>query len=127
MHQARRGIRQPCLQTVGSRGLAAFAAVQGVEMTARVVAPPDPPVPGLRLLIQRGPFTTAAEAALFDRLGIDVLVTKASGGAAAAPKLAVARARGVPVLLIRRPPPPSPPWAASVDDVVAFVRARLAP
>jgi len=51
----------------------------------------------------RGPFQLADEQALFARRQIDVLVSKNSGSVATEPKLEVARALGVPVLILKRP------------------------
>ena len=49
----------------------------------------------------------------------------ASGGGMMAAKLAAARRLGVPVVLIRRPPlPPGVPTVATVEEAVAWVRAR---
>ncbi|MBD1601531.1 cobalt-precorrin-6A reductase [Pseudomonas typographi] len=55
------------------------------------------------VIAARGPFTLEGERALFQRRGIDVLVSKNSGSEATEPKLQVARERGLPVLLLRRP------------------------
>jgi precorrin-6A/cobalt-precorrin-6A reductase len=51
----------------------------------------------------RGPFLIDDERALFERRGIDVLISKNSGSAATEPKLEVARELGMPVLVLRRP------------------------
>ncbi|MPR03385.1 cobalt-precorrin-6A reductase [Pseudomonas sp. MAFF 212408] len=51
----------------------------------------------------RGPFLIEDERALFERRGIDVLISKNSGSAATEPKLEVARERGVPVVVLKRP------------------------
>jgi precorrin-6A/cobalt-precorrin-6A reductase len=51
-----------------------------------------------------GPFDIDSERALFERYRFDALVSKNSGGEATAAKLGAARARGVPVFLLRRPP-----------------------
>lgn len=51
----------------------------------------------------RGPFQLEDERALFTSRGIDVLVSKNSGSLATEPKLEVARALGVPVLILKRP------------------------
>lgn len=59
-----------------------------------------------RVIGARGPFTLAGEQALFDRYAFDVVVSKNSGGAATEAKLEVARARGLPVIMLRRPPLP---------------------
>ncbi|MFF7631527.1 cobalt-precorrin-6A reductase [Kitasatospora sp. NPDC008050] len=92
------------LLTTGRQGLAAFARVEDVHLVARSVEPPDPPLPAdLTVLLSRGPFHLDDERAVFREHRIDVLVTKDSGGAATAPKLAVARELGLPVLIVRRP------------------------
>ncbi|WP_207003990.1 cobalt-precorrin-6A reductase [Trinickia mobilis] len=57
-----------------------------------------------RVIDARGPFTEAGERALFDAQAIDVIVSKNSGGRATEAKLAVARERGLPVVMLRRPP-----------------------
>ncbi|MBD8238463.1 cobalt-precorrin-6A reductase [Pseudomonas fluorescens] len=51
----------------------------------------------------RGPFLIENERELFERRGIDVLISKNSGSTATEPKLEVARERGVPVLVLKRP------------------------
>ncbi|WP_426219488.1 cobalt-precorrin-6A reductase [Pseudomonas sp. DWRC2-2] len=51
----------------------------------------------------RGPFLIEDERVLFERRGIDVLISKNSGSTATEPKLEVARERGVPVLVLKRP------------------------
>ncbi|KND58728.1 Cobalt-precorrin-6x reductase [Candidatus Paraburkholderia schumanniana] len=51
----------------------------------------------------RGPFDLAGERALFDAARIDVLISKNSGGRATEAKLAVARERGLPVVMLARP------------------------
>ncbi|WP_404486658.1 cobalt-precorrin-6A reductase [Pseudomonas sp. HT11] len=51
----------------------------------------------------RGPFLIEDERALFERRGIDVLISKNSGSAATEPKLEVARELGLPVLVLKRP------------------------
>ncbi len=58
-----------------------------------------------RLLSGRGPFSVAEEHSLIERLAIDVLVCKASGGGATEAKIIAARERDLPVIMVRRPPP----------------------
>jgi precorrin-6A/cobalt-precorrin-6A reductase len=55
----------------------------------------------------RGPFQLAGERELFARRQIDVLVSKNSGSSATEPKLEVARANGIPVLILKRPALPA--------------------
>ena len=51
----------------------------------------------------RGPFLIEDERVLFERRGIDVLISKNSGSTATEPKLEVARELGVTVLVLKRP------------------------
>ena len=67
----------------------------------------------------RGPFLIEDERALFERRGIDVLISKNSGSTATEPKLEVARERGVPVLVLKRP------VLAAVDREFTAVSAVL--
>ena len=86
----------------------------------RCVDPPSGPMPRrARVLLDRGPFTVDGERACCAEHGIDVLVTKDSGGPLTSAKLAAARAEGVPVLVVRRPP--LPPGVDAVDTVEAAV------
>jgi precorrin-6A/cobalt-precorrin-6A reductase len=91
------------LLTTGRLGLAAaFAAHAGAWLLVRCVsAPAEPLPPRAELLLARGPFTLEGELALIDHHHIEMIITKDSGGPA--PKLDAARARGLPVVVVRRP------------------------
>ncbi|MFF0386638.1 cobalt-precorrin-6A reductase [Streptomyces sp. NPDC004286] len=94
--------------STGRLGLAAFSDLTDTQFVVRSVEPPDPPLPPhCELLLARGPFSLADELDLLRAHRIDVLVTKDSGGAATAPKLAAARALSLPVVVVRRPELPS--------------------
>ncbi|APR39476.1 cobalt-precorrin-6A reductase [Paraburkholderia sp. SOS3] len=69
----------------------------------------------------RGPFTVDGERALFAMLGVDVVVSKNSGGSATAAKLEVARERGLPVVMTRRPELPAAD--REFDSASALLRA----
>ncbi|MER6302586.1 cobalt-precorrin-6A reductase [Kitasatospora sp. NPDC001539] len=115
----RRGER--VLLTIGRQGVAAFAHVDGVHFVARSVDPPEPPLPpSFEVLLDRGPFTLEGEEALLRARGIDLLVTKDSGGAATAPKLAAARGLRLPVIVVQRPP--APDGVPVVPDVEGALR-----
>jgi len=93
------------LLTLGAGEIAAFAPVTGVRFIVRLIDPPRAPLP-LRLheiVLGRGPFALAAERHLLERHSIDVLVCKASGGAATEAKLVAARELSLPVIMLRRP------------------------
>ncbi|MDQ3434533.1 MAG: cobalt-precorrin-6A reductase [Actinomycetota bacterium] len=112
------------LLTTGRQGLAAFAGVSDVWFFIRCVDPPDDPLPRrCEVLLDRGPYTLEGELALIDDRDIDVVVTKDSGGDHTRAKLDAARARGLPVIVVRRPPRPEVETAAGADEVVAWVTA----
>jgi precorrin-6A/cobalt-precorrin-6A reductase len=91
--------------TVGQLELAPFRLAPWHRYLIRSVEPPDPALlpPTARCITARGPFREDAERGLLEQEGIEVLVTKNSGGAATAPKLAAARALGIPVVMVARP------------------------
>lgn len=108
--------------TTGRLGLAAFAGLRA-HCVVRSVDPPEPPLPArTTVVLARGPFTVEEERALMVEQGIDVVVTKDSGGHMTEAKLTAARDLGVPVVLVRRPPlPPGVPVAATVEEALAWV------
>lgn len=106
--------------TIGAGEVACFSGVTGVRFLVRLVDPPRRPLP-LRfceVVVGRGPFALADERHLIARHAIDVLVCKASGGAATEPKLVAAREFSLPVVMVRRPP-------AEPGDAVETVEAAL--
>jgi precorrin-6A/cobalt-precorrin-6A reductase len=121
------GLGRRVLLTTGRLGLAAFAHLAQLHFLVRSVEPPEPPMPpDADVLLARGPFTVADEAALLREHRIDVVVTKDSGGAATAAKLTAARVAGVPVVVVRRPRLPE--GVSSVPDVAGVLeRLGLSP
>ncbi|WP_326660434.1 cobalt-precorrin-6A reductase [Streptomyces sp. NBC_00385] len=113
--------------TTGRLGLAAFAGQEGLWFLSRSVDAPEPPYPArMETLRDRGPFTLDGERELIRRHRIDVLVTKDSGGAATAPKLAAAREARIPVVVVRRPPvPEGVAVAGTPEEAVIWLRAQL--
>ena len=107
--------------TVGRMEVAAFAAAPQHAYVVRTIEPLGDalPVPRLTALRARGPFDEPAEVAFLHEAGIEVLVTKNSGGLATYGKVAAARSLGVPVVIVRQPSHPDVP---SVGDAAA---ARL--
>ena len=108
--------------TTGRQGLHAFAG-EDAWFLIRCVDPPQTELPrNYALLLDRGPFTLDGERALLDAHGIDVLVTKDSGGAHTEAKLHAARERGLPVVIVRRPPRPAAETVAGVAAAAAWAR-----
>jgi precorrin-6A/cobalt-precorrin-6A reductase len=106
--------------TVGASEIAAFGTATGVHFLVRLVDPPRRPLPlpHYDVILGRGPFTLAEERRRLAQHAIDVLVCKASGGAATEAKLVAARELGVPVVMVKRPP-------EEPGDAVETVEAAL--
>lgn len=80
------------------------------------------PSPRLTVLNATGPFSLEQELRLLRRWQVDILVSKNSGGTAAAAKLQAARLLGLPVLMWRRPELPT---ADEEFDAVEIIAGRL--
>jgi len=92
--------------TVGAGAVGIFAPATSVRFVVRLIDPPRERLP-LRfheIVLGRGPFSLAQERHLLQRHAIDVMVCKASGGAATEAKLIAARELSLPVIMVRRPP-----------------------
>lgn len=113
--------------TVGITDLMPFAALRGMTFVVRAASRPVAALPfPAEIIVARGPFRLEDERRLLASRRIEVVVTKASGGSATAPKLAAAREHGLPVVMIERPPPPSGPTVATVEDAVRWALDRAA-
>lgn len=109
--------------TTGKTELAPFLNAPQHFYLIRSVEQPERLPPRSAFLAARGPFSYDDEAALLREHGIEVLVSKNSGGTATAAKLAAARDSGVAVVMVERPP--RPPGGEVVPDVAAALE-RLA-
>jgi precorrin-6A/cobalt-precorrin-6A reductase len=89
--------------TVGTRALLSFARWGGPFYLVRLIEEQPLPFRSAAVVLGRGPFRVEDERALLRDFQIDLVVTKASGGAATEAKLIAARQLGIPVLLVRRP------------------------
>jgi precorrin-6A/cobalt-precorrin-6A reductase len=113
--------------TIGRRDLDAFADICGVYFLVRLIEAPAAQLPLVgELILERGPFTFEHERGIIAHHAIDLLVTKASGGAATAAKLAAARAAGIPVVMLRRPGEAAGASVDSIGDAVRWLEERLA-
>jgi precorrin-6A/cobalt-precorrin-6A reductase len=114
------------LLTVGALQLAAFARAPQHRYVVRTIEMPDIDLgPALhRLILARGPFAVAAEIALMRDEGIEVLVTKNSGGAATEAKIDAARALGIEVIMVERPARPDVPCFHAVNDILRWMETH---
>ncbi len=109
--------------TVGAGSVAAFAPATGVRFLVRLVDPPSERLP-LRfyeVVLGRGPFSLAEERHLLQRHAIEVVVCKASGGAATEAKLVAARELSLPVIMVRRPPAEPGPSVETVEAALDWL------
>jgi precorrin-6A/cobalt-precorrin-6A reductase len=92
--------------TIGASEIACFSGGREVQFLVRVVDPPRQRLPlhSYEVVAGRGPFTLAGERHHLKYHAIDVLVSKASGGAATGAKIIAARELGIPIVMVRRPP-----------------------
>ena len=109
---------------VGRMHLEAFAPNPQHFYLLRLVDPPkDPPsFPDHHVLVSRGPFTEGDDRALMEKHRIDLVVSKNAGGTGAYAKIAVARALGLPVIMIDRPSVRERVEAHSVAEVMGWLR-----
>jgi precorrin-6A/cobalt-precorrin-6A reductase len=101
---------------IGRQHLEAFAGQPQHHYLVRLVDAPmgDLPLPQVRVIVARGPFTVAGDRGLMRDHGTQIVVAKNAGGKGAVAKIAAARALGLPVVMIDRPVIP-------VRDVVRTV------
>jgi len=108
---------------VGRMHLAAFAPNPQHRYLLRLVDPPKAalPLPDTEVIVDRGPFTAGSDQALMAARGIDLVVSKNSGGTGAYAKIAAARALGLPVIMIDRPAQPDRYEVSSAQEVLDWV------
>ncbi len=108
--------------TTGRRDLAAFAGDSRHDFLIRSVEQPTAPLPPrATVILARGPFSFEGETALLRDHEVCLLVTKDTGGALTAAKLAAARAADIPVIVIDRPALPQAPLVVETVDEVLHV------
>ena len=123
------GLPRKVFLTVGRLSLPVFKRAPQHHYLMRSIDAPDEPdrPPQMELILARGPFDIRAEKGLMTTHGIDIVVTKNSGGSATDAKLAAARELGLPVIIIDRPTMPDSRVVYSLDDVMEFIEAHRPP
>jgi precorrin-6A/cobalt-precorrin-6A reductase len=109
--------------TTGRSGVAAFSDSDAWFLIRVVTAPDVAALPANHeLVFSRGPYHYDDECELFRSRGIEVLVTKNSGGALTEAKLDAARDLDVDVIMIERPSLPSGvAVVGSIQEALAWV------
>jgi precorrin-6A/cobalt-precorrin-6A reductase len=108
---------------LGRQEVAPFRDAPHHRYLIRSIEPIDPAdmPPSAHYLLERGPFDESAERALLEEHGIDVVVSKNSGGDATYGKIAAARSLAIAVVMVRRPPALDVPRVSSVEDALAWI------
>ncbi|MDE2384682.1 MAG: cobalt-precorrin-6A reductase [Alphaproteobacteria bacterium] len=110
--------------TVGRKEIGIFFARADLSGIARMIEPPEQAVPPTwQLLLERPPFSLAAEVDLLRAGNIQFLVSKNAGGPRVA-KLDAAAALAIPVIMVQRPAKPVVPTAATVDELLGRLALR---
>lgn len=117
------GAARRVMLAIGRMHLAEFAARPQHDYLLRLVDPPTepPPLPRHTVVIDRGPFSAAADRALMVEHRVELVVSKNAGGAGAVAKLEAARNLGLPVVMIDRPAVPPRPEVGSVAEVLDWI------
>jgi precorrin-6A/cobalt-precorrin-6A reductase len=121
--------RRSVFVSVGRQELPLFALAPQHRYVARLIERPAEArlPPDLVLLHQRGPFDRLAEHDLLRREKIEVLVSKNSGGSATYPKIAAARALGLPVIMVARPAKASGEIVTGATEALHWLAHRVTP
>ena len=126
-HAARRAreIGTRIFLTIGRQELAAFAAIADRWFLVRAIEPPQVALPPQHtLVLARGPFSYADECAIVREHAVDCIVTKDSGGSGTSAKLAAARERGIPVVIVDRPEPSGARTVHALPPLLAWLGER---
>jgi precorrin-6A/cobalt-precorrin-6A reductase len=112
--------------TTGRSGVAAFRNSSSWFLIRVVTAPAAAGLPRAHeLVLSRGPYRYDDERALMTRHGIEVVVTKNSGGSMTRAKLQAAQSLGIDVVMIDRPALPDAVCVVgTVDEAAAWVLSR---
>lgn len=119
-------VRKRVFLSQGRIGVAAFKSAGPHSYVMRAVDAPAPEeLPSdCKVVLGRGPFHVDDEARLLDDERIDVIVSKNSGGGGA--KIDAARARRVPIVMIRRPPSPPGERVTELRAALDWIAAHRA-
>ncbi len=107
--------------TVGRLHVGVFRAAPQHHYVLRSIDAPEETPPSVEIVLARPPFTFDDELELMRSRGVDVLVSKNSGGEATRPKLLAARRLKLPVVLVRRPPVAAATVLYTVEDALGWL------
>ena len=114
------------LVTLGRSALPELRALRNAYLIVRQLTDHHDPFPLRygRYLHDTAPFTIAQEIALMRRFRIDAVLTRNAGGPGGWPKIAAARALGLPVYMVARPRITIGPEVESVEAALNWLETR---
>jgi len=116
----------PALIALGNARLAPFYQLENQTLYFRSRKPPHPPAPRLgETWSNVGPFSIDQETTTFRQFKVAAIVAHDAGGQGGWPKLQVARALGLPVVLLRRPIWPNGLTFEDIAALSAYVQTTL--
>lgn len=115
--------------STGARDLRVFGRLSAIRFLVRLVDVPRTPLPPGRfeVIVGRGPFAVGSERALFLDHGVELLVSRNSGGEATCAKLVAARELRIPVIMIKRPDPETGPRVETAEEAFRWLIEDVGP
>jgi len=121
--------KQIIFLTTGNRGIELFQQCRKCHFVVRTVELPESVESGNSstalknaiFLQARGPFSVVNELSLFQQHGINLLITKNSGGDSTYAKIEAARKLKIPVLMVARPEINSADQCWKVNQVIDWI------
>ena len=121
--------KQIIFLTTGNRGIELFQQCRKCHFVVRTVELPESVESGnsptawenVIFLQARGPFSVANELSLLQQHGINLLITKNSGGDSTYAKIEAARKLKIPVLMVARPEINSADQCWKVNQVIDWI------
>lgn len=113
--------------TIGSQEVEPFLVIPKTDFILRQIDPVEKVLPAnVQVTVSRGPFTREKEIAALTQHKVQILVSKASGGAATYAKIEAARQVKIPVIMISRPPAETGDTVTEVSAALEWIAKKLA-
>lgn len=119
-------LRTKVFLTIGSQEVEPFLVISGADFILRQIDPVEKTPPAnVQIIMSRGPFNREKEIVILTQYKVQILVAKASGGAATYPKIEAARELKIPVIMIARPPTEAGDTVTEVSAALEWIAKKL--